>query len=88
MYDLPEAPTAIACPVDYLLEKDRFMFSPTGNKVRLSRLRKATRPVITNLTELNAENHKSIPGATNSPGNMGKVLRGQKNAWDSQFSIS
>jgi len=33
LYDLPEDATAIACRVDNLLERDRFMCSPTGYEV-------------------------------------------------------
>jgi hypothetical protein len=36
----------------------------------------ATYPLATNQSELDAENNKSIPGAPDPRGHMGKVLRG------------
>ena len=48
----------------------------------------ATYPLATNQSELDAENNKSIPGAPDSRGHMGKVLPGQENGWDSPSRIS
>jgi len=42
----------------------------------------ATYPLATKQSELDTENNKSMPGPPDSRGYMGKVLRGQENAWD------
>jgi len=45
-------------------------------------LNNATYPLENNQRELDAENNKSIPGATSPRGHVGKVLPGEENAWD------
>jgi len=39
-------------------------------------IKDATYPLATNQSELDTENNKSIPGAPDPQGHMGKVLRG------------
>lgn len=82
LYNLPEDdPTALARRVDYLLEEDRFMCSPRGYEVGTMLTRRAFRQRLTTI-ELGAGDNITIPGAADSRGHMGKVLRGQENARD------